>query len=58
MLSSRLDTLRDMTEDSHIDPSSLLKVKDLGEGAFATGTGPGVLGTIFSIGLFWLGFLL
>ncbi|KAK9918987.1 hypothetical protein WJX75_008520 [Coccomyxa subellipsoidea] len=36
MLSSRLDTLRDMTEDSHIDPSSLLKVKDLGEGAFAT----------------------
>ena len=37
MLSSKLETLRDMTEDSHIDPSSLTKVKDLGAGAFATG---------------------
>ncbi len=37
MLSSKLDTLRDMTLDTHIEPSSLTKVKDLGGGAFATG---------------------
>ncbi len=37
MLSSKLDTLRDMTEESHVDPSSLAKVKELGAGAFATG---------------------
>ncbi len=37
MLSNKLDTLRDMTVDSHIEPSSLTKVRDLGGGAFATG---------------------
>ncbi|CAL8471285.1 g10827 [Coccomyxa elongata] len=36
MLSNKLDTLRDMTVDSHIEPSSLTKVRDLGGGAFAT----------------------
>jgi hypothetical protein len=37
MVSTKLHTLRDMTEDSYVDPSSLTTMKEIGAGAFATG---------------------
>jgi hypothetical protein len=37
MVSTKLHTLRDMIEDTHVDPSSLKIAKEIGAGAFATG---------------------
>jgi hypothetical protein len=39
LLTSRLDTLRDMCSENYIPPDALTKVKDCGGGAFATGEG-------------------
>ena len=36
-LATKLETLRDMTQNNLIEPDSLKTVKQLGEGAFATG---------------------
>ena len=37
LLTSRLDTLRDMCSENYIPPEALTKVRDCGGGAFATG---------------------
>lgn len=37
MVSTKLPTLRDMIENTHVDPSSFEIAEEIGAGAFATG---------------------
>ena len=39
MLSTKLETLRDMSPENYIDPAHLTKIKTIGGGSFATGMG-------------------
>ena len=39
MLSTKLETLRDMSHENYIEPSQLTKIKTIGGGAFASGVG-------------------
>ena len=39
MLTTKLETLRDMSPDNYIEPTCLTKIKDIGGGTFATGMG-------------------